>query len=513
VTGTDAQFKILAEEHVFVVIDVETCPADDGNHIISIAAATVRRGARRGLWSKFVNPGVPITNTRIHGLTDADVAAHPPFSAIAGELNDILAEPGVIAVAHHARFDFGALRLEHARLDSTLTDVPVLDTMTLPAVVGHDTGPRRTLTALLDSFGLTNERPHDAAADATATADALIKLLRVAAGNGYGDITHIVADNGAHTTGSYPQAAAERMRHRPARPTLPASHLATHSHRFPPIASPDELDAWVTDAFECARLRCEYLQDKAEEAFTHHAALHSRLTDHLATFAPTAEPGAAGTLAAALNEFAPQALTSRQVRPWWTTHGATLRTMPRCHLTAGACPSCSEGLPCPLDTAHQAVAIAACDAADGTVPETRRKAICDPSGTSNVERWSKEGLNDLAGYAAWLVADSWAADDKESRSHSVIDHAINVGAIDPRLARAYAQRLALQARDAEVRAFVTEQVARRTTDPGWDDLELWFNRYLGQAARRRQARPAPRPDASPRIARPAGRVRARRFAP
>ena len=137
------------------------------------------------------------------------------------------------------------------------------------------------------------------------------------------------------------------------------------------------------------------------------------------------------------------------------------------------------------------VAVAACDASDGTVPVSRRKAICDPSGTSNVERWSKEGLNHLADYAAWLDADSWATDGKESRCHSVLDHAIDVGAIDPRLARAYAQRLALQTRDAEVRAFVSEQVASRTSDPGWADLELWFNRYLGRAARRRRARRRP----------------------
>ena len=512
-TSSDAQFRVLAEAHVFIVIDVETCPADDGNHVVSIAAATVRRGARRSLWSKLVNPGVPITNSQYHGLTDADVAAHGPFAAIAGELNTILSEPGVIAVAHNAPFDFGVLRLEHARLDLTLADVPVLDTMTLPRVVGHDTGGRRTLSALLDSFGLRNDKPHDAAADAAATADALTELLRVAAGNGYGDVAHIVADAGAHSTGTYPQAAAERMADRAARPALPAAHLATHARPFPADADDDELDAWVTDALGCARLRCEYLQDKADAALTHHAALHTRLSAALATFAATAEPGAAGTLAGALNVFAPDALGPRQVRLWWARHGATLKAMPRCHVTRGACPSCREGLPCPTDIAHHAVAVAATEAADGVVPKNRRKAIADPTGTSNVERWTNEGLKDLAGYAAWLVADSWAAEGNEPRSHSIVDHAVQAGATDPRLARTYAQRLAMHARHTEVAAFIADQVARRTTDPGWDDLELWFNRYQAEAARLRRVRPRARPGASPRIARPSGRVRARRFAP
>ena len=187
-SATSTAFTLLCESHTFVVIDAETCPSDDGNRVVSIAAATIRRGRQRGMWSTLVNPGVPITNSRYHGLTDDDVATARPFAAVAVELDAILADPDVVVVAHNAAFDVGVLHLEHARLATVLRDVPVLDTMALPKLVGHGVGRSRSLAALLASFDLTNARPHDAASDAAATGQALLALLRIAAANGWADL-------------------------------------------------------------------------------------------------------------------------------------------------------------------------------------------------------------------------------------------------------------------------------------------------------------------------------------
>lgn len=68
-------FQLLCEQHTRVVIDTETTPsAADGDHIVQLAAVTVRQGRIRGTYATEVNPGVPIMNSQFHNVTDADVA-------------------------------------------------------------------------------------------------------------------------------------------------------------------------------------------------------------------------------------------------------------------------------------------------------------------------------------------------------------------------------------------------------------------------------------------------------
>lgn len=511
-TATDDAFKLLCEQHTFVVIDVETCPSDDGNRIVSIAVTTVRQGRRRSTWSTLVDPGVPITNSHHHNLTDEDVAGARTFADIVDDLEAVLNGDGTVAVAHNARFDIGVLHLEYGRLgnDRTLPDLPLLDTMTLPRVVGHEMGRSRRLTALLDSFDLTNSSPHDAASDAAATADALIALLRVAAKCAYTDLDDLLADAGRATTATLPTAEAARMPTRSSSPALPQAHLDTHTALLADTATDAELDAWADAALECATLRCELLIDKADAAIDHATELHPRLTKRLTALAKTATPGQVATLVGALNTLAPDALDRRSVRPWWRKHAPTIKGAPRCDATAGACPDCRDGQPCPTDLAHQPLATLVCDALDGPVPKKRRSQLVGSGDRKLVTEWAHAGYHDLAGYAAWLVADAFAAEGNDSRAANIVDQAIQLRAYDPRLVLAHGQRLAQQGRHRDLTELIDLTAEHRSTDTAWQDLAAWHARHEAERhSRRRTARP--RPGTSPRVARPAGRERSQRF--
>jgi len=511
-TAADDAFKLLSEQHTFVVIDVETCPADDGNHIVSIAATTVRQGRRRSTWSTLVNPGVPITNSQHHHLTDDDVASARSFADIVDDLETILDADDTVAVAHHARFDIGVLHLEYQRLvtDRALPERPLLDTMTLPRVVGHQMGRSRRLAALLESFELTNSSPHDAASDAAATADALIALLRFAATVGYTDLEDLLADAGHATTATLPTAEASRMPTRSSSPALPQAHLDTHTVLLAATPTDAELNVWADAALECATLRCELLIDKADAALDHAAELHPRLTKRLTALAKTAEPGQVATLVGALNVLAPHALNRRSVRPWWRKHAPTLKGAPRCDAIDGACPDCRDGQPCPTDLAHQPLAALVCDALDGPVPKKRRSQLVGSGDRKLVTEWAHAGYHDVAGYAAWLVADAFATEGNDSRAANIVDQAIQLRAYDPRLVLAHGQRLAQQGRHRDLAELIDLSDEHRNTDTAWQDLAAWYARHEAERHSRRRT-PRPRPGTSPRVARPAGRERPQRF--
>jgi DNA polymerase III epsilon subunit-like protein len=67
----------------FVVLDVETTPFDGGDRIVSVGIVQVDgRGQQLAAPVEWrCNPGVRIENTRIHRITDADVADQRPFHA------------------------------------------------------------------------------------------------------------------------------------------------------------------------------------------------------------------------------------------------------------------------------------------------------------------------------------------------------------------------------------------------------------------------------------------------
>ncbi|MCO8128522.1 3'-5' exonuclease [Acidimicrobiia bacterium EGI L10123] len=514
--AADAAFDVLCAAHTFVVIDVETCPSPEGERIVSIAAATSRRGRVRSIWSTTIDPGVPITNSWIHGLTDTDVAGAPSFGDVLDSLNQLIAAPDTIVVCHNARFDIGLLHLECLRLDDgrVLNDAPVLDTMRLPDAVGHVMPSRsRTLAALCASLNVTNTAPHTAVADATATAEVLHALLRVAAANKTTDLDTVLDAASSRSTHTIAAADPANISRRQPADQLPAEHLETHTGPLSDEPSKTELDAWAANALECATLRCHLLEDKALLATPHAAELHARLTKHLLAHASTFEPGQGATLLSALNALAPAALGGRYSQKpyrWWLKHHGTVKALARCDTDTHECPDCRNDRPCPIDIAHQPLVTTAVYSDQITLDPTRIKHMSAANRKSFMSRWTDAGLHDMAGYAAWLAADWLASAGKLSGAAVVVDYAMELEAFDPRIIRIYAERLTLQQRDAEAEAVVRKHLAHRTTDEGWQELAEWWNRHLARQ-RQRFTPPNPKPGTSSRVARPSGRVRPRRF--
>jgi DNA polymerase III subunit epsilon len=98
-----------------IVLDTETTGLDpeDGHRIIEVACVELFNHVPTGrVFHRYVNPEreVSAEATEVHGLTNADLAQHPPFAAIAEELLAFLA--GDRLVIHNAEFDLGFLNTE-----------------------------------------------------------------------------------------------------------------------------------------------------------------------------------------------------------------------------------------------------------------------------------------------------------------------------------------------------------------------------------------------------------------
>lgn len=167
----------------YAVIDLETTgfsPVHD--RVVEAACVLVEERAIVGAWSSLVNPGRPIPEyaSRVHGITDADVANAPPFAYVQRRLFDLC--EGAIVVAHNASFDLSFLPL--------LAPLPSLCTLQLarrrfPNAPDHK---NQTLRAYLEIDRLLETlwrahplQAHRALADALVTAGILLRCLPPAA--------------------------------------------------------------------------------------------------------------------------------------------------------------------------------------------------------------------------------------------------------------------------------------------------------------------------------------------
>ena len=110
-------------ERPLVFLDLETTGVDPRNdRIVEISAMKVFPPAPDGavpepvVKTRRVNPGVPIPPgaTRIHGISDADVAAEPPFTAFARSLLEFFADADFAGFGAR-RFDLPLLAAEFER--------------------------------------------------------------------------------------------------------------------------------------------------------------------------------------------------------------------------------------------------------------------------------------------------------------------------------------------------------------------------------------------------------------
>lgn len=163
----------------YAVIDLETTgfsAAHDG--VVEMACVLIQERVIVDTWSTLVNPGRPIPShaTRVHGITDRDVAHAPSFELAQRRLHRMCR--GSTVVAHNASFDLAFLPALH-RLPSLCTvrlarrafpDAPNFKNQTLRAYLNLDRDPQ------LAAF-----QAHRALGDAMVTAHILLRCLKAIA--------------------------------------------------------------------------------------------------------------------------------------------------------------------------------------------------------------------------------------------------------------------------------------------------------------------------------------------
>ena len=167
-------------------VDVETTGTDPAqDRIIELGIVIGRGGEVQARHSWLCNPGRPIPKETIdvHGITDADVAAEPPF---ADRLPEILgALEGVLAGAYNAEFDRGFVLAEVERAGRGGESMPPacrpevrwLD----PLPFARELFPgkqSRALGAMCEKLGVPLSRAHRATDDAEAALRVMYALAR-----------------------------------------------------------------------------------------------------------------------------------------------------------------------------------------------------------------------------------------------------------------------------------------------------------------------------------------------
>ena len=157
-------------------VDLETTGGNPAWHrIIEIGLVELDRDGTIREWSTLVNPGtrIPPAITEFTGISNEMVAAAPGFAEVHRELLTRLR--GRVFVAHNARFDYGFVRAELARLELRFK-APVLCTVKLSRRL-YPSEPRHNLDAVMARHGIACDARHRALGDARVLRD-LIAVLR-----------------------------------------------------------------------------------------------------------------------------------------------------------------------------------------------------------------------------------------------------------------------------------------------------------------------------------------------
>lgn len=165
----------------YVVFDTETTGLEPqrGDEMISIAGVRVVNGRvlRGESFNRFANPGrkIPAASTKIHGITDADVADAETVDRVLARFKVFAGD--AVLVAHNAAFDMSFLTRREATA-GVVFDNAVLDTVLLAAHV-FGSSESLTLDTLAAKFDVILEERdrHTALGDSLATAEVLMRLI------------------------------------------------------------------------------------------------------------------------------------------------------------------------------------------------------------------------------------------------------------------------------------------------------------------------------------------------
>lgn len=168
----------------FAVVDLETSGLSSRrNRILQVGMVTVEaNGTVVDEWSTLVKLRWPLASvgpTHVHGLRRKDLRGAPSINNVLDEFFERLS--GSIFTAHNSRFDGefleAALERRNGQPDgSALTQR--LCTLRMSRRLDPDRELSHRLGDVSTRYGVLLDRPHDALADAAATAAVLPHLLR-----------------------------------------------------------------------------------------------------------------------------------------------------------------------------------------------------------------------------------------------------------------------------------------------------------------------------------------------
>jgi DNA polymerase-3 subunit epsilon len=210
------------EEAPLCFVDLEMTglsPRDD--RVLEVCAVRTRGGRVEDKLTSLVRPdGGVFGNAHIHGIDPAEVAAAPPFAAIAPRLGEVLA--GAVLVAHSAAWDVAFLEAEHDRAGRPRRIEHYLDTLSLSRRAFAL--PSHRLSALCEALGVAPGRAHRAASDVDALRAVFGRVVSVLAPRTPRDLWHVRVGE-RHARPDIVEAAIAALdrgepvivRHRPAR--------------------------------------------------------------------------------------------------------------------------------------------------------------------------------------------------------------------------------------------------------------------------------------------------------
>ncbi|MGN6243535.1 MAG: exonuclease domain-containing protein [Motilibacteraceae bacterium] len=484
----------------FVVVDVETTDSDTGRHVLAWAVRHWRMDPDPAHpvpapQARFVDPGVPIENSRLHHITAQTLAEHAaaPFADHIGELEQALsagAGEQVVLVAQNARFDVSSLHLEFGRAGRSLPqDLPVLDTIALARWVRLPV-PNHRLGTLLEHYGLALTRHHDAASDAADTTRLLRALLRTAAAQGVTDLRAPHPETGAllplPRVGDHRAALAMRDPGKAGYLFVDRSREHESTHRAGrgkgALRSAAARQAWLAGAVECVQLRCPGLQAKTEAVREPGARqlFVDELLERCQAHHEAGENTRANTaLGAALN-LLPHVVGTDTASAWLDTWAPRLAQVVRCpdprpydperspHAPPDACAPCRAGRGCPADTWQSTAAMLLLGS------RQKRNAAGDPAWLApggRLDQLIDAGHVELAGNIVWLLYEM-SSTSAPRRAREVATSSVAARVTHPKLTRVLALTAERDGDRDQARALLEQTLAARngSSDTAWDDL-------------------------------------------
>ena len=166
----------------FAVVDVETSGLSiRRHHVLQVGVVVIDgSGAVLDRWGSLLAPRrrwlFRVGPTWLHGIRRRDVRSAPPAAAVLSELAAKL--EGARFVAHNAEFDLAFLRKAAKRSGVELRFANPLCTLRLSRQLDPDRSMSHRLGDICERCGIHLARPHNALADADATAAVLPYLLQ-----------------------------------------------------------------------------------------------------------------------------------------------------------------------------------------------------------------------------------------------------------------------------------------------------------------------------------------------